>query len=220
MKTLKGLPESLEAAQVALEQLPQQVDSLGPLGPVAFFAAFVLAECLSLPASPLMVSSGFLFGLPGGCAISMLSLATAATISFFLARTVLRPQLLKMAEDNSTFQDINCAVQAEGFKIICLLRLAPVLPFALSNYAYGLTKVAFSDYFLATAIGCTPGTCAVVYFATVARSAATEGGAGAPWYVYAGGVLVTAGILKIVSDVAKDAVEQSLAKQAGCEVDF
>jgi len=211
----------LATAQQFVEQLPAYVETLGPSGPFLFYLVFVLIECLSLPASPLMLSSGLLFGLSGGFAISLLSLCSAASISFVLARTVLRPQLLSVAEGNNTFQEINCAVQAEGLKIIFLLRLAPLLPFALSNYAYGLTKVAFQDFFLATATGCAPGTLATVYFATVARSAANAGeSAGTPWYVYAGGIAATAFLLKTVTDVAKQAVADSIeADKKECEID-
>lgn len=216
---LQALPEAFVAAQEMLERLPEYVESFGPSGPFVFFAVFVFLECLSLPASPLLLSSGYLFGLQLGCAISLLALMTAATISFFLARTVLRPQLLKIAEGNETFQDINCAVQVEGFKIIFLLRLAPLLPFALSNYAYGLSKVGFFDFFLATLFGCAPGTCAFVYLATAARSLNAEGGEGAPWYVYAGGIVATGMLLKVVKDVAQKAVEDSIeADKEQCEV--
>jgi len=214
----QAMPD-LASAQAALEQLPAYVEGLGPSGPPLFFVVFVALECLSLPASPLLLSSGYLFGLPLGCAISLLSLCTAASISFWLARTIFKPQLTKLAEENEAFQDINCAVQAEGFKIIFLLRLAPLLPFAISNYAYGLTTVGFLEFLLATLFGCAPGTCSFVYFATIARDAGGEG-TGSPWYVYAGGIVATVVLLKIVKDVAQKAVSDSIAAdRRDCVVD-
>lgn len=215
-----ALPEAMLSAQTLVEQLPVYVESLGPTGPLLFFAVFVALECLSLPASPLLLSSGYIFGLPAGCVISLASLCTAASISFFLARTVLRPQLMQLAKGNSVFEDINCAVQAEGFKIIFLLRLAPLLPFALSNYAYGLTKVDFKEFLMATALGCSPVTIAFVYLATVARDAVGKEGADTPWYYYAIGLVATGTLLKIVSDVAQKAVADSVkADREGCEVE-
>eukprot|EP00933_Yihiella_yeosuensis_P025981 TRINITY_DN20168_c1_g1_i1.p1 TRINITY_DN20168_c1_g1~~TRINITY_DN20168_c1_g1_i1.p1 ORF type:complete len:317 (-),score=57.16 TRINITY_DN20168_c1_g1_i1:88-993(-) len=205
-----ALPTSIEQAQALLDQLPEYVQSMGPSGPILYWAVFVLFECLSLPASPLLLSSGYVFGLQFGIALSITALITAATISFALAKTILRPQLMKFAAGNETFQNINAAVKVEGFKIIFLLRLAPLLPFAISNYAYGLSEVGFVDYIVATALGCAPGTCAFVYFASAAKDMG-EGG-GSPWYVYAGGILATFVLLKVVADVAQKAVEDSVGK--------
>lgn len=180
-----------------------------------FFGVFVLLECLSLPATPLMLSSGYLFGLPGGVLLSISALTTAATISFFLARTVLRPQVGELLAGNETVKNINRAVEREGFKIMVLLRMTPLLPFALSNYMYGLSNVDFKEYLFATAIGTLPGTCAFVYFATVARSAADGASDGTPWYTYAVSIALTVVFLKLVADTAKKAVDEAVAAENG-----
>lgn len=200
--------------------MPDKVAELGPLGPLYFFAIYVIAEVLSLPAAPLTLSAGYLFGLQTGCAIVIAAGFTAACIGFLLARTLLAPQVSKMAAENEMFQNINKAIEREGFTIILLLRLSPLLPFALSNYVFGTTKVPFKDFALATAIGFTPGATALVYLSTQARELATEG-ATQPWYVYAAGVAFTFGLLKVVTDVASKAVDNAIeadkAEQAAKE---
>jgi len=190
--------------------VPQRVQELGPFGPVYFFLVYVLAECLALPATPLTLSSGYLFGLPLGCAVALAGGTVAAGVGFLLSRTWLRPQIMELAEGNETFQNVNRAVEKEGFKIILLLRLSPLLPFALSNYLYGLSNVGFLDFIAATALGFAPGTCAYVYFATTARSVLDGSGEGQPWYVYAVGIAVTVALLKVVSDIAKQAVDDAI----------
>jgi len=196
-----------------MQQVPDQVAALGPAGIFYFFGIYVVAECLALPAAPLTLSSGYLFGLPVGAVTSVLAGTTAAAIGFLLSRTFLRPQIQKIAEENETFRDINKAVEREGFKIILLLRLSPLLPFALSNYVYGLSKVGFGDFILATALGFAPGTIGLVYAATTARELTTEG-ASQPWYVYAAGLAVTVFLLKVVSDVASQAVKDAVEDDA------
>lgn len=210
-----ALPEPLMMVLSVLDQVPEKVAEYGSLGPVYFFLVYVLAECLALPATPLTMSSGYLFGLPLGCMVALAAGTTAAAIGFTLSRTFLRPQVQKIAEENETFRAVNKAVEREGFKIVLLLRLAPLLPFALSNYVFGLSQVGFLDFLVATVLGFAPGTCAFVYFATTARTVLTEG-ADQPWYVYAAGLAVTALLLKTVTDVARKAVDEAVeADKAG-----
>lgn len=208
-----ALPEVLSYIQDTIQHVPEQVAEMGPMGIVYFFAIYVVAECLALPAAPLTLSSGYLFGLPIGSLTSILAGTTAAVIGFTLSRTFLRPQISKMIEGNETFRDINKAVEREGFKIIFLLRLSPLLPFALSNYVYGLSRCGFGDFLLATALGFAPGTIGLVYAATAARDVMSDGGS-QPWYVYAVGLVVTAALLKIVSDVASQAVKEAVEEDA------
>lgn len=208
-----ALPEVLSYVQDTIQHVPDQVAEMGPMGIVYFFAIYVVAECLALPAAPLTLSSGYLFGLPIGSLTSVLAGTTAAVIGFTLSRTFLRPQISKMIEGNETFRDINKAVEREGFKIIFLLRLSPLLPFALSNYVYGLSSCGFGDFLLATALGFAPGTIGLVYAATAARDVMSDGGS-QPWYVYAVGLVVTAALLKIVSDVASQAVKDAVEDDA------
>ena len=82
------------------------------------------------------------------------------------------------------FAAIDRAVGAQGRKIVFLLRLSPVFPFTLLNYALGLTRVRFVDYLVAS-IGMLPGTLLYVYYgklagdvAALAGGAAVEKGAG------------------------------------------
>ena len=56
-----------------------------------------------------------------------------------------------------------------------------MLPFALSNYVYGLSRCSFTDFIFATGLGFTPGTIGVVYAATAAKDAMSE--SSQPWYV-------------------------------------
>jgi len=215
------MPEALSFVQDLIQQVPDKVAEMGPMGIVYFFGIYVAAECLALPAAPLTLSSGYLFGLPVGAATSVLAGTTAAAIGFLVSRTFLRPQISKIAEGNETFRNINKAVEREGFKIIFLLRLSPLLPFALSNYVYGLSSCEFVDFILATALGFAPGTIGLVYAASTARDVMSDG-ASQPWYVYALGLAVTVGVLKIVSDVAsqaiKDAVEEDEVSSSTLEV--
>jgi len=200
------------ALQAFLEHIPERVVEFGPLGPFYFFCVYVLAECLAVPATPLTLSSGFLFGLPLGTALVLSAGTCAACIGFALSRTLLRPQISKMVASNTIFRNINLAVEREGFKIILLLRLSPMLPFSLSTYFFGLSNVRFTDFFAATFLGFMPGTFAFVYLATTARGyLGSAGAAGSSWYGFAAGLLVTAGMFKAASRLAQRAIDNAVA---------
>ena len=56
-------------------------------------------------------------------------------------------------------------------QLVLLLRLSPLLPFALSNYLYGMTRVNFLEYLAGTAIGFAPGSLGFVMSGQVHISA-------------------------------------------------
>ena len=192
----------------ALDALSGMVESLGPLGFVYFSAAYIFLEILALPAFPLTASAGYLFGTLPGTATVLFSATVAAGISFLIGRTFLRGYIESVAEDNATFQAIDKAVGREGFKVVLLLRLSPLLPFALSNYLYGLTSVDFYEYLGATALGFAPGTLAYVYSGDAMKVlSADDAGQGAlPWYAYAAVLAFVAAFSKVASDIASDAL--------------
>ena len=141
-----------------LEQAVEQIHSLGPLGYAYFAGIYILAEILAVPAFPLTASSGYLFGLIPGFITVLVSATIAASVSFLIGRTLLRDWAQKIAVTSPKWRAIDKAVSREGFKVILLLRMSPLLPFAISNYLYGLTSVDFWSYLGGTFLGFAPGT--------------------------------------------------------------
>ena len=164
------------------------VEGLGPNGPALFMALYVLLEILAVPAIPLTMSAGAIFGPAQGTAMVSVSATVAATASFFIARYALRDRVKAMADQYPKFAAIDNAIGEDSFRVVALLRLSPLLPFALSNYLYGLTSVKAKPYVLASWLGMLPGTFAYVSAGAVGRtlieageSAASGGGAGGEW---------------------------------------
>mmetsp|Transcript_28832 Transcript_28832/g.44822 ORF Transcript_28832/g.44822 Transcript_28832/m.44822 type:complete len:369 (-) Transcript_28832:32-1138(-) len=190
-----------------LENIVSQVETMGTLGFLYFGIFYTIAEILAIPAFPLTCSAGYLFGLQGGTAIVLLSASIAASISFLIGRTALRSYVEGLLEKYPKFKAMDKAIGKEGFKLILLLRLSPLFPFALSNYLYGVTSVRFVEYFWGTLLGFLPGTMAYVYSGDVGKALTLDNGNAQPWYVYAAGLAVIGGTLKVASDVAAKAVE-------------
>jgi uncharacterized membrane protein YdjX (TVP38/TMEM64 family) len=152
--------------QAALEL----VQSSGAWGPVLFVLLYVGACLVFAPGSLLTLGAGFLFGLRIGIVVSSIGSTLGAGAAFLLARTLLRAQMQRWFASDPRFQALDEAVGAQGFKVVLLARLSPVLPFNMLNLAFGLTKITFRDYLLASWIGMLPGALLYVYIGTAAKN--------------------------------------------------
>lgn len=110
-----------------------------------------------MPAIPLTVAAGALFGLWPGVATVSLAASIASTTAFLIARYLARDRVSAMASKNKQFAAIDRAIGKDSLRVVTLLRLSPLLPFSASNYLYGLTSVDVGSYMLGSWIGMLPG---------------------------------------------------------------
>lgn len=142
------------------------VEGLGAAGPIAFAAGYILATVLFVPGSLLTLAAGALFGLVKGTLIVMLAASVGASAAFLIARYLARDRIARRVRDDARYAAIDSAIGRAGLKIVVLLRLSPVFPFNLLNYALGLTSVRFVDYLVAC-LAMLPGTLLYVYYGRV-----------------------------------------------------
>lgn len=204
-----GFSEVVALLDAFAAQLPQQAAALGPRGPIYFVLLGTLVESLLLPVTPLVFMSGLLFGAPLGTALTLLFMSGSATIGFVLCRSVFRPRVERLLGSNKRFQMINKAVEREGFKIMFLLRLSPLLPSPVANYAFALSNTRYRDFILATILGYVPYSAGLVYSATVTGSALGQGSR-QQWQFYAAALFLTLGLLKLIARVAGNAVADAM----------
>ncbi|KAL5673155.1 hypothetical protein ACJX0J_017461, partial [Zea mays] len=159
----------------------------GPAGYALFVLVYAGLEVLAIPAIPLTMSAGLLFGSVTGTIIVSISGTLAAAVAFLIARYFARERILKLVEGNKKFLAIDKAIGENGFKVVTLLRLSPLLPFSLGNYLYGLTSVKFLPYVLGSWLGMLPGSWAYVSAGAFGRAIIQEeseigwGGNGQLW---------------------------------------
>ena len=104
-----------------------------------------------------------------------------------------------------------CVGEHEGWKVVGLTRLSPIFPFTLLNYAYGVTKVKFSHYVLASWIGMMPGTILYVYVGSLGKAAASSNGkTPLEWTFYGLGLLATIIVTVYVTKIAKRALNKKI----------
>uniref|UniRef100_A0A7S4KLV6 VTT domain-containing protein n=1 Tax=Guillardia theta TaxID=55529 RepID=A0A7S4KLV6_GUITH len=194
--------------QKLLQDSVDYIDQLGPTGYLYFSLIYVVAEMLAIPAIPLTASAGYLFGVVPGTCVVLVSATIAAGGAFLIGRVFLREWVEGLISKSRKFAAIDEAISRKGFQLVLLLRLSPLLPFALSNYLYGMTKVNFVEYLLGTIIGFAPGTLGFVLTGQVGREIVGVGEGGLPWYAYAGGLAAVLAIGKVVTGIASKAIEE------------
>jgi len=191
------------------------VQELGPWGPVALAAVYVVATVLMVPGSLLTLGAGFCFRLVVGFITVSIGSTVGATAAFLIGRTLARGLVEAKVACNPKFRALDHAVGEQGFKIVLLARLSPVFPFNLLNYALGLTRVRLRDYVLASWLGMMPGTAMYVYFGTLAKEL-TELGADAGQeqtgrlIFYAVGLIATAAVTVFITRLARAALAQTI----------
>jgi uncharacterized membrane protein YdjX (TVP38/TMEM64 family) len=201
------------------------VEGLGALGPLVFVAGYAVATVALVPGSLLTLAGGAIFGIVQGTLWVMLGASLGAIAAFLVARYLARGAVERRLARYPRFGALDRAIARQGRRIVFLLRLSPVFPFALLNYALGLTRVRLFDYALAC-IGMLPGTLLYVYYgkvvgdvAAIAAGMAPERGA-AHYVVLGLGLLATVVVTTLVTRIASRALRESdaLAGDAGRSV--
>lgn len=198
---------------VFLSQFSSFIEGYGPAGYALFVAVYAGLEVLAIPAIPLTMSAGLLFGPLTGTILVSISGTVAASVAFLIARYFARDRILKMVEGNKKFVAIDKAIGENGFRVVTLLRLSPLLPFSLGNYLYGLTSVKFVPYVLGSWLGMLPGTWAYVSAGAFGRAIIQEesdvglAGGNNQLLTLGVGLLATALAATYVTRLAKDAMK-------------
>lgn len=196
-----------------LRNFASWVDGLGPLAPVVFVAGYVVATVAFVPGSILTLAAGAIFGLARGAAYVFVGATLGATAAFLVARYIARPVVERRLVGNERFQRIDRIIEKEGGKMVVLMRLSPLLPFNVLNYALGISKVGFLPYVLGS-IGMIPGTLLYVYYGKLAGDLTALGGRevqrGPEYYfVLALGLIATIAVAVIAARAGKRALGES-----------
>lgn len=179
---------------------------------------FIIATLLLVPASPLTLIAGFLFGPVWGTALVSGVGIISASLAFLIGRTIARPTVKKLVEKHPRLAVFDVAVSLQGFRILLLLRLASIVPFAPVNYTLGTSQMRFTDFMLASWLGLLPGTFLYVYLGALvtdihqlvmAPPTLQHFGSGLYW----GGIIGIFAILVAVVITARRALNQALRQE-------
>jgi uncharacterized membrane protein YdjX (TVP38/TMEM64 family)/membrane-associated phospholipid phosphatase len=171
-------------------------------GFLAFCAVNVLAALLFVPAWIFPIAAGAVFGIGWGLAAALAGALLAAITAFLLARYALRRVFGRLARRHESFKAMDAAVAKEGWKVIALLRMSPLMPSGLKSYFLGLTRVRLAQYVGASALGMLPGIALKVYVGAAGRGALANGGV-LEWSLFAAGLAATVGLAFVLGRSAR-----------------
>ncbi len=168
-----------------------------------------------MPASVFILGAGIAFGFRQGLVLAVIGAALGAGVSFLVARYLARGFVEKQLARNEKLKAFDSAVAEAGWKIVLLFRLVPVLPFVISNYFFGLSKVRFWPYLLASVAGVFPATllyCYLGYMGKVAFDRSQQPRTTQEQVLMGVGLVATIAVLVYVTRLGKRALQKIEAK--------
>lgn len=149
------------------------VNDAGPAGPLILIGIYAAATVLFLPGSPITLAGGALFGPIWGALYCLTGATLGAALAFLIARYLAGDWV--QTRTKGLLERLVRGVEAEGWRFVAFVRLLPLFPFNLVNYALGLTRISFLPYLLATLVFMVPGALAYSWLGFAGRQAITGG---------------------------------------------
>jgi len=149
------------------------IKDAGAIAPLLFMLIYAIAAVLFLPGSVLTLAGGALFGPVLGTLYNLTGATLGATLAFVIARYLASDWIAEKA-GGRVKQLIN-GVEGEGWRFVAFVRLVPLFPFNLLNYALGLTRLRLLHYVVATYVFMLPGAIAYTYLGYAGREAIAGG---------------------------------------------
>ncbi len=173
-----GLFAALAAALVAIYPYRTAVDvdaveralrGAGAWGPLIYVALYAFGTVVSFPGAVLTLAGGALFGPGLGAFYALPGATIGATAAFAIARYLASDWVARRAGWRT--RQLIAGVEKEGWRFVAFVRLVPLFPFNLVNYALGLTRIRMLDYALASYAFMLPGALAYAWLGYAGRTA-------------------------------------------------
>ncbi|HIJ88812.1 MAG TPA: hypothetical protein HPP97_14235 [Desulfuromonadales bacterium] len=139
--------------------------SFGVIAPLIYIAFYTIAPALMLPGLPISIAGATVFGPIWGVVYTIVGATLGACVAFLFARYAARGWVERRLV-GSRWSKLDSETAQNGWKAVAFTRLIPLFPFNLLNFAFGLTKIPFLHYAIATFIFMLPGTIAFITFSS------------------------------------------------------
>ncbi len=146
---------------ISVGSLRRNVARFGPWAYAIYTAVYALLITLGFPGSVLTVTGALVFGTWLNTGLTIIGATAGACGAFLVARFLARDWVAARLRGRA--KRIDRWIARRGVLAVFMLRLLPITPFNVINFASGLTAIGFYDYTWATAVGMAPGVFAYSY---------------------------------------------------------
>jgi uncharacterized membrane protein YdjX (TVP38/TMEM64 family) len=143
-----------------------KLTQLGAWAPVLFVLLYIAAAVTLAPAFFLTVAAGAMFGVWWGSVIVFIGASLGASAVYALASPLARSRWMQRATRDPRVAAVRTAVAGEGIRVMFLLRLSPLVPYNILNYALALSGVRYADFVVAL-MGMIPAILMYTYYGKV-----------------------------------------------------
>jgi uncharacterized membrane protein YdjX (TVP38/TMEM64 family) len=179
-----------------IEALQSWLLGLDLTGVLIFALILIVVTFLPVPDWPLPIAAGYVYGF-WAFPVTYTSIAFASVLAFLGARYLLRDKIQSLLNRRPKYRKLDRAVADDGWQVVVLMRLSPIVPFNLQNYALGVTAIPFLQYLTATLVGIAPGIAIYVYFGIFGKGLG-NGPSVFDWMLFGLGVLATIALAILV----------------------
>ena len=202
-----------------LAPLIRQIAELEGWAPLLFIALYVAASVVLAPAFLLTFSAGAIFGLWRGTLYVYIGAVLGSSAVYALAAPLARSRILRWVDRDPRVAAARLAVIDRSAWIMFLLRLSPLVPYNLLNYALAFSGVRYRD-FLVASVGMIPAIVMYVYYGKVAGDVALLAAGVAPsrgpeyYTLLAVGLIATVAATTLITRSARKAVDEAKLRRA------
>lgn len=194
------------------------IDRNRELGGLVFVIVYATSVVFMVPAAILTLAAGAIFKFWAGVLIVWISANLGQNGAFVVARYLLRDWVESMFAKNEKLKAIDKATRVEAWKVVLLVRLTPVIPYSLSNYALAVTSVGMRDYTLYSSVGILPATIVFVYVGSTARDISKiingeqklDGPMAQATYIISGVLIIV--LFVVIARISKRAMAEIMSK--------
>lgn len=184
---------TLNRDKLDLGFLDAWLSKAGIWAPLAYVAVFAAGTVVFAPGSLFSLAGGAMFGPVLGTFLNLTGATIGAGIAFLIARYLAGDWVRQRT--GGKLKRLLDGVESEGWRFVAFVRLVPLFPFNLSNYAFGLTRIAFDAYVVTSFITMAPGALAYTWLGYAGREALGGNGSAIRYGLLALGLLAAIAFL-------------------------